>query len=616
MKAKLDLVDNNIVITFDRKPTNIINLQFISFYLFAKNNNVENSFIIEKSKINLNEIVKYLKENNLDLDLSKVLNDEINLANIEKQKFSEKRNTLIEFKKNIKTNEFAEYCKKLDLLNRNLKDHQKKASFHLYISESAANFSVPGSGKTSVVLSYYEFLKKENKVDGLFIIGPKNCFYSWSDEFKLTLGRDSNITILQGNAAKRKQFYLSKLKTELICCHFSLVTNDVLSLIDFFKKNRFLLVIDEAHNIKKIDGTWSKSALNLGNFAKYKVILTGTPIPNDFKDFYNYLDFLYGDQVIINDFEKAQIEVLVERGKTDEAADFINQKINPFYTIVTKRELGLLKPNLHKPILIKMNKIEGQIYSAIITKIKYFSKSKFLKNADLINKLQKARVIRLMQTCSYVKNLITAIPDQDISKIENLLEDDLIKNLISRYDELEKPSKITELKKIVSTLASKNKKVLIWSGHLRTIDLIKKQLIHDGLKIKIIKGDTSLIDRQDIKNEFNDKNSDLNAIIANPQACAESMSLHKACQNAVYYDLNYDTAEFLQSLDRIHRVGGSENLEVQYDFLQYENTVEQKVFERVKYKADRQMKIIDKENLTFSPDEPDDWNELYKDLNL
>ena len=44
------------------------------------------------------------------------------------------------------------------------------------------------------------------------------------------------------------------------------------------------------------------------------------------------------------------------------------------------------------------------------------------------------------------------------------------------------------------------------------------------------------------------------ALIALPQACSESISLHKACQNAIYYDLNYNAAEFLQSLDRIHRV--------------------------------------------------------------
>ena len=71
--------------------------------------------------------------------------------------------------------------------------------------------------------------------------------------------------------------------------------------------------------------------------------------------------------------------------------------------------------------------------------------------------------------------------------------------------------------------------------------------------------------------------------MAIPQACSESISLHKACHNAVYYDMNYNTSEFLQSLDRIHRVGGSEKNPVFYHFLQYENSIDAKIYERVFY---------------------------------
>ena len=71
-------------------------------------------------------------------------------------------------------------------------------------------------------------------------------------------------------------------------------------------------------------------------------------------------------------------------------------------------------------------------------------------------------------------------------------------------------------------------------------------------------------EREEIKDEFNDSSSNLNAIIAIPQACSESISLHKACHHGIYYDMNYNTSEFLQSLDRIHRVGGSEKNPVFY----------------------------------------------------
>ena len=338
-------------------------------------------------------------------------------------------------------------------------------------------------------------------------------------------------------------------------------------------------------------------------------------MPQDFKDFYNYFDFLYPDYEIINSRQKAQIEVFIENKNFDQAADLINEKIYLLYW-VTKKQLGLSKPNFIKPYLVKMNPIEDKIHKAIITKIKFYSKSDYLKNIELIKKIQRARMIRLRQTCSYVKNLITAIPPDLRSGDENLLDDQNLQNLIAKYDLNEKPAKIEHLKKICQSLIKKNEKILIWSTHLKTINLIYKELEKDGINVKVITGKTKLDDREKISDEFNDKLSNLNALVAIPQACSESISLHKACHNAIYYDMNYNTSEFLQSLDRIHRVGGSEKSPVYYHFLHYENSIDTKVYERVFQKANRQMQVIESDNLTFSHPEDEDWDNLYSELSL
>ena len=266
-----------------------------------------------------------------------------------------------------------------------------------------------------------------------------------------------------------------------------------------------------------------------------------------------------------------------------------------------------------------MNPIENEIYNAIISKIKHYAQYKYLKEIDLIEKIIKARVLRLRQTCSYVKNLNSAIEDNIKEGDEKLADDSHIKNLINNYDLNEKPAKLEALRSLTFDLLKKYNKILIWSTHLLTIDLIQNEFLSHKINIKKITGATDFRERENIKNEFNDPNSLLQIIVANPQACAESISLHKVCQNAIYYDLNYNTAEFLQSLDRIHRVGGSEIKPAFYHFLQYENSIEQKVYERVFYKADQQMKVIDSDNLTFSnqeDEEDQDFRELYKDFNL
>jgi hypothetical protein len=48
---------------------------------------------------------------------------------------------------------------------------------------------------------------------------------------------------------------------------------------------------------------------------------------------------------------------------------------------------------------------------------------------------------------------------------------------------------------------------------------------------------------------------DRRLLIANAAACAESISLHKVCQHAIYLERSFNAAHFIQSMDRIHRQG-------------------------------------------------------------
>lgn len=622
MIANLSLEDNVLNILFKEKVLSSVKIQLITVYGFK---NLDNSMLIFEKDYNLKntiDVKEYLEECSYKVLTSENLQKSLFDYYQKKKDLLKKTSELKKISTNFNANEFNIYLKSLTSLKRPLLPHQQKPSFHLYKAKSAANFSVPGSGKTSVVLSYYQKLKEEGKVDCIFVIGPKVCFNSWNDEFIETLGRNPNIKILSESAQKRDDFYLSKLSSELVTCHFSLASNDTFDLISFFNSYRFLLVVDEAHNIKKISGTWASSILTLGKHCEYKVILTGTPMPNEFRDFFNYLDFLYGDNQILTSYDKAQIEVFIKNKKNDEAIKLLREKIDPFFTRVTKKDLNLSKPNFNKPTFVKMNSIEQKIYDAIVARIKNFDDESYIQNIEFVQKMRKAKIIRLMQTCSYIKNFNISLSDtdliegtdfSDIDGKENLVDNDL-QRLITKYDSLEKPAKIEQLKIYVRNLSNQNKKVLIWSNHLKTIELIKNTLLNEGHFVKVLIGLTTEEERKNIKKEFNEKKSLLNVIVANPKACSESISLHKACHNAIYYDQNYNTAEFLQSLDRIHRVGGSENTSVFYDFLQYENTIEQKIYKKIREKADRQMKVIENDNLIFSPDDSDDWNDLYDEI--
>lgn len=614
MKVKVSIIskDNNYTISSTEKFPSFIAYS-MDFYGFKNHSEKESLYEINNEKIDIRKVIEFFKEHEIETVLCDQTKKFINLAKEKEYEFIKNINFLNEIKNNPAGQDFNDFCNFTETLNRKLKDHQKKSAYHLYKSKNAANLSVPGSGKTSVVLTYYEKLKNEKKVDALFIIGPKSCFNSWEDEFQDTLGRHSNLTILGPVLEKRMAIYHSLLRSELYVCHFQIVSSDIERLKKLFTHYKFLLVIDEAHYIKKIDGKWSKAALELSDYSKHKVILTGTPMPNAFKDYFNYLDFLYGKNEIISKKEKSQIELYMSEGKKEEAIILLKEKISPFYKRVTKKNLNLSKQNF-KVILIKMNPIENQIYQAILTRIRFFEKNNFIKNIELIQNIHKARTIRLMQACSYVKALLKAIPEEYdiVSEEENLVADIDLQKLISTYDTYEKPAKLIKLKSLVKDLVSSKKKVLIWSTHLASIDLIFNEIRSENINIKQITGNIEDDERKIITRDFNNPNSTLQVIIATPQSSSESISLHKDCQNAIYYDLNFNAAQFLQSLDRIHRVGGSEEKEVNYYFLHYENSIDTKIYKRVFEKADLQMQVIEDDNLIFSlPDEDENYQELY-----
>ena len=82
-------------------------------------------------------------------------------------------------------------------------------------------------------------------------------------------------------------------------------------------------------------------------------------------------------------------------------------------------------------------------------------------------------------------------------------------------------------------------------------------------------------------------------IIANPFAVAESISLHKACHNAIYLERSFNCAHFIQSKDRIHRYGLPKDTETNYFYIVSENSIDEVVDERLKRKEERLLDLIE-----------------------
>ena len=67
----------------------------------------------------------------------------------------------------------------------------------------------------------------------------------------------------------------------------------------------------------------------------------------------------------------------------------------------------------------------------------------------------------------------------------------------------------------------------------------------------------------------------------------ESVSLHKnlnnekVCEHAIYLDRNFNAGQYMQSMDRIHRIGMDPNSHVQYHLIIGTNTIDQAINRRL-----------------------------------
>jgi hypothetical protein len=192
----VDVEDGHI--TIDPGVTTLKNDQKLQlgFWNFKKR---QNSFVSDNLK-QLDKVIDYLKKEQVDFNLTNSAQNYINLTSEFIKQLADRTESALRFKEGkFNKPDFDSFNDSIGkIIKRKLKDHQVKATYHLSLIENGANFSVPGSGKTSVVLAYFQKLRQEKKVNTLFVVGPPACFFPWKDEYKEVIGDTPRTKIISG----------------------------------------------------------------------------------------------------------------------------------------------------------------------------------------------------------------------------------------------------------------------------------------------------------------------------------------------------------------------------------------------------------------------------------
>jgi len=153
-------------------------------------------------------------------------------------------------------------------------------------------------------------------------------------------------------------------------------------------------------------------------------------------------------------------------------------------------------------------------------------------------------------------------------------------------------------------LASQGKKVLIWTSFVQNVETLAERLsdlgavyIHGGVDSG---GDEDSDTREGKIRLFHDS-PDVQVIIANPAAASEGISLHKVCHHAIYVDRTYNAAHYLQSEDRIHRLGLGPDESPIIEVLECPGTIDESVRHRLALKVDRMAQALNDYSLSIDP---------------
>lgn len=449
--------------------------------------------------------------------------------------------------------------------------HQIKAYNLSLINPNFALLMEMGTGKslTSVAIAARRYQRGEIK--RLLIVAPTSVCPVWPEEF-LAAEIMYKIAVLEGPIQQR----IKKLESLSQWTDFLQVavinyeaTWRMIDTLLAWKPD--MVIADESQRIKNPSAQQSKAMHKLGKIAKYKLILTGTPVQNAPLDFFSQYKFL-NDKIFGTSYYafRARYAVMGGYGGHEvikyQNLDELIQKAHSIAFRVKKEEALDLPDQVDEYMYCELEPKARRIYE----EIKEDSYTE-LENSEITVRNVLTRLLRLQQiTGGYVNT------------------DDATQKQVSR-------AKLEMLKEIVSDIVEADKKVVIFARFVAEIEAIKKLM--DELKIQYswIAGEVPIKERGE-KVKIFQEDPDCKVFIAQIQTAGLGITLH-AADTAVFYSVDFNYANYEQARARIHRIGQKNNCT--YIHLLAKNTVDEHVMKALQKKEDMAKMVVDNWRIFF-----------------
>jgi SNF2 family DNA or RNA helicase len=460
--------------------------------------------------------------------------------------------------------------------------HQLTALEKSWNKETYAYFMEMGTGKTKVLIDNMSMLYDKGKIDGALIIAPKGVIKTWYEQELPThlVKHIENVTVLwQANITKTQQEKLESLFEIETALHILVMNVEAFSTekgvkfaSKFLNSHKTLMAIDESTTIKTPTAKRTKSIIDLGKYAKYKRIMTGSPVTKNPLDLYTQCEFL--DPYLL-DFTSyyafrnryAEMKTMHLRGRSIQVVDEfknlaeLSESLKGFSYRVLKEDCLDLPPKNWIKRHIQLSKEQQKIYKQMKEHALAMLNGKVTSTMTVITQLMRLQQI----TCGH------------------FVADDGTTQEI-------KSNRITEL---MNVLDETEGKAIIWGHWQKDIQNIVSEIekVYGPGSVVSYYGLTPQEERQDNIRQFQ-HDPKCRFMVGTPSTGGYGITL-TAANTVIYYSNGYDLEKRLQSEDRAHRIGQKKT--VTYIDLICEDTIDEKIVKALRDKINIASEVLGEE---------------------
>ncbi|MGV9785517.1 DEAD/DEAH box helicase [Streptomyces sp. NPDC003435] len=436
---------------------------------------------------------------------------------------------------------------------RRLRPFQRDAVARLLTAGGGANFSVPGSGKTTVAYAVFAAMRSRGSAHAMLVVAPPSAFEAWEEEAQACFadGQVPVVAIRPDTPARRD--------TVVVLNYERLSDTAVRAGLAGWARNRKILTIfDEAHRAKA--GAASKRGAEsaaLSYRSDSTMVLTGTPMPNQPSDLESVFDLVWpgqGRRLVHGDLSH-----LRERA----------------YVRATKKDLAL--PPLDLRIeRIALDGSHRALYDAMTARVSAWAHE--AQRSDTAAAEAGRALMHLIAAATNPAAVFT--PNQPWSIPFDRPDFVDMRSLVADPTRHIRPAKIVRAAQLVAENRVRGHKTVVWSTFVANISALSTAL--NNYNPAVITGATPVedaaapTDRRRQLEKFR-RSDDCWALIATPQTLGEGVSLHHAATDQVHVDRGYSAGTWLQAIDRTHRLGLSSNSRPTCTVLIAEDTIDERV---------------------------------------